>query len=443
MTNQTKWAQTLAEYYYGSNFPLKRTYWNGCSTGGRQAFDQAMNHPELYDGILAGAPAFHMMEFTTASGWPPVVVAATDPTDCNGGVVDPGPTGGCNAGVTTAMVSAYTYATARAVAACDTLGLQGLGNDVVADGVINEPRYCTFDATTLIGTSGSPMTSVMTTAQAQAINKIWDGPRNQAGQRLWAGITYGAPGSTYFSSYVNNLSMSNVYYLVEQMTTSTLGPASFDFIANVNASTVGTFWQNMTRKFSDTNSNLPGWKASWATDIVNLGTMISHAATTGSGSTGTKLLHYRGLADQLIYPFNSWVYETKFLNLYGTAATQPGGLTANGFYAFFPYPGNQHCASNTGFPNAGNMVTNDLFNALINWVENGTYPTQIVAYTGTNDTGNSTLICGYPNQTRYNSGPTTSASSYSCVPAPNANGAGEDPILAAYDQTAPLYHEAP
>ena len=35
------------------------------------------------------------------------------------------------------------------------------------------------------------MTSVMTTAQAQAINKIWDGPRNQAGPRLWAGLTYG------------------------------------------------------------------------------------------------------------------------------------------------------------------------------------------------------------------------------------------------------------
>src|ERR1700722_11896105 len=186
MTNQTKWAQTLAQYYYGSNFPLKRTYWNGCSTGGRQGFDQAINHPDLYDGILAGAPAFNMIEFPTGESWAPVAVAAIDPADCNGGTADPGPTGGCNAGVTTAMMSAYTYANAKAVTACDTLGSQGLGNDLVADGVINEPRYCTFDATTLIGTSGSPMTSAMTTAQAQAINKIWDGPRNQAGQRLWA-----------------------------------------------------------------------------------------------------------------------------------------------------------------------------------------------------------------------------------------------------------------
>lgn len=443
ITNQTKWAQTLAQYYYGSNFPLKRTYWNGCSTGGRQGFDQAMNHPDLYDGILAGAPAYHWDQFMIAENWPVSVVAAIDPTDCNGGTADPGPTTGCNAGVTTAMMSAFTYANAKAVSACDTLGSQGLGNDLVADGVVNEPRYCTFDATTLIGTFGSPMTSPMTALQAQAINAIWDGPRNQSGQRLWAGVTYGAPGSSYLGGPATAATIFSTYtyYWLEQMTTSAV---TFDIVANINASTVGTVWQQSTRKFSDTDPSLPGWQASAATDIVNLGSLISHAPTPGSGSTGTKLLHYRGLADQLIYPFNSWLYETKFLNLYGAAAVGPGGLTTNGFYSFLPFPGNGHCASNTGFPNAGNMNATDLFNALISWVENGTYPSTFTAYTGANDTGNSTLICAYPNSTRWNgSGPTTSASSYTCVPPANPNAAGEDTPLAAYDLTAPLYHEAP
>ena len=333
----------------------------------------------------------------------------------------------------------------KAVAACDTLGSQGLGNDLVADGVINEPRYCTFDATTLIGTSGSPMTSAMTTAQAQAINTIWDGPRNQAGQRLWAGVTYGAPGSSYLGGPATAATIFSTYtyYWFEQMTTSAV---TFDIVANINASTVGTVWEQSTRKFSDTDTSLPGWKASASTDIVNLGNLISHASTPtpGSNSTGTKLLHYRGLADQLIYPFNSWLYETQFLDLYGSSAVGPGGLTTNGFYVFLPFPGNGHCANNSGFPNAGNMNATDLFNALIGWVENGTYPSTFTAYTGANDTGNSTLICAYPNQTKWNgTGPTTTASSYSCVPAPNANSAGEDPILSAYDQTAPLYHEAP
>ena len=128
-----------------------------------------------------------------------------------------------------------------------------------------------------------------------------------------------------------------------------------------------------------------------------------------------------------------------------------GPASMQAYYASLYYPGNGHCGGNTAaglgggpFPNAGLINTTDLFNALINWVENGTYPSSIVAYTGANDTGNSTLICGYPNQARWNgTGPTTAASSYSCVPPPNANSEGEDPILSAFDQTAPLYHEAP
>ena len=148
--NQTKWAQTLAEYYYGSNFPLKRTYWNGCSTGGRQGFDQARiipavrRHPRWRSGVQLEPIPYR----GNLSVWR---LAGLDPADCSGGVAASRYRGGCNAGVTTALTSAVTSANAQAVSACDTLGLQGLGNDIVADGVINEPRYCTFDATTLVG----------------------------------------------------------------------------------------------------------------------------------------------------------------------------------------------------------------------------------------------------------------------------------------------------
>jgi len=260
---QTKWAQTLAEYYYGSNFPIKRTYWNGCSTGGRQGFEMAQFHPDLFDGILAGAPAINWNEIVLAQ-WSLAAVAAYDPTDCNGGTADPGPTGGCNAGVTTAMTSAFTYANVQAVAACDTLGSQGLGNDIVADGVINEPRYCTFDATTLIGTSGSPMTSPMTTAQAQAINKIWDGPRNQAGTRLGGGPTPGTSNSAYLlGAFSSSLIATYTYnWLVQN--------PNYDITANITTSNIGTWEQQSTIKFNDTNPNLPGYVVTAATDLVSL-----------------------------------------------------------------------------------------------------------------------------------------------------------------------------
>ena len=83
-TNQTKWGQTLAQYYYGSNFPIKRTYWNGCSTGGRQAFEQAMFHPDLYDGLLGGAPGINYDRLFPAGIYLQLAIADIDPVDCPG-----------------------------------------------------------------------------------------------------------------------------------------------------------------------------------------------------------------------------------------------------------------------------------------------------------------------------------------------------------------------
>ena len=444
-TNQTKWGQTLAEYYYGSNYPIKRTYWNGCSTGGRQAFEQAIHHPELYDGLLGGAPGINYDRLFLAGIYLQLAIADIDPVDCPGGPLGAAGTAeGCNNGVSTVFQSAFTYANAQAVAACDTLGSQGLGNDIVADGVINEPRYCTFDATTLIGTSGSPMTSPMTTAQAQATNMIWNGAHNQAGELLFGGLTKGTINLSccLFPSSTSNEIPNAIKYWFQQN-------PNFDVFGTITTSNIGTYYQAGAIKFNDTNPNLPGFAVAMGVDQM-LGNLAStqHAGgitgTIHNGQTGTKLLHYRGLSDPYVVPFSSWNYTTRLFELYGAPATQA-------FYASLYFPGNGHCGGNTSaglgggnFPNAGLLNTVDLFNALINWVENGTYPSSMVAYTLATDKGNSTLICNYPNQPLYNgTGPTTSASSYSCVPPPNAGPSGEDPILAAYDQTAPLYHEAP
>src|SRR5206468_10137838 len=86
------------------------------------------------------------------------------------------------AGVSQAKSNA---ANAAAVAACD-------GNDGVVDGLISEPRRCAFDATALICTGGPGDPATCLTAQeAQVINRIWDGPREPGGDRLWGGLTRG------------------------------------------------------------------------------------------------------------------------------------------------------------------------------------------------------------------------------------------------------------
>jgi len=48
-------AKAVIEAFYGAGPRL--SYWNGCSTGGRQGLKEAQMFPNDYDGIIAGAPA--------------------------------------------------------------------------------------------------------------------------------------------------------------------------------------------------------------------------------------------------------------------------------------------------------------------------------------------------------------------------------------------------
>ena len=399
---QTVWLKRLAQAYYART--PERSYWFGCSTGGRQGMEMAQSHPELFDGILAGAPAYNWNRFSIAELWPPIVVADVDPADCASGT-----SGSCSNGVSTAFQNAYTAANAAAVGACDA-------NDGVTDGVVNEPRRCSFDAKALVGKTPPPMTTPMTLAQAQAINMIWDGPRNLRGERLWGGITKGTPSiANLIGPFNNSLITSYVYYWMMQ-------EPNFDIIGNINTKNFADYFQLSDIKFADTDTNQKGSVVPAATDLIDLDNLIDR---------GTKLIHYRGLDDPVIVPFGSWNYDSRLFKKYGVRRTRE-------FYRSFYYPGNGHCLGNSGFPNAGLINSGDLLNALIAWVENGKAPESIVAYTGPGDTGNSTLICTNPNQTVYNGGPKTTSSSYSCT-----RHSDEPEDLEVYDQTARQYHEAP
>ena len=48
-------AKALSAAYYDK--PVRYSYFEGCSNGGRQAMMMAQNYPELFDGIVSGAPS--------------------------------------------------------------------------------------------------------------------------------------------------------------------------------------------------------------------------------------------------------------------------------------------------------------------------------------------------------------------------------------------------
>jgi len=61
-------AKTLIAAYYGAS--PRYSYWNGCSTGGRQALMEAQRYPHDYNGIAAGAPANYWTHLMFACLWP-------------------------------------------------------------------------------------------------------------------------------------------------------------------------------------------------------------------------------------------------------------------------------------------------------------------------------------------------------------------------------------
>src|SRR5215475_10423788 len=121
-------AKSLIHAYYGR--AQRYSYWNGCSTGGRQGWMEAQRHPDDYDGILAGAPAFNWDRFIPAELWPQLAQLLD-----NGGPVSP------------TKLSAVNVA---AIKACDSA-------DGAADGVIADPRACHFNPESLVcGLAGAP-----------------------------------------------------------------------------------------------------------------------------------------------------------------------------------------------------------------------------------------------------------------------------------------------
>ena len=109
-------AKAVIEAYYGNGPRL--SYWNGCSTGGRQGLKEAQRYPSDYDGILDGAPANYMTHLATHSLW---VAHAT--------LKDPA-----------SYIPKEKFAALHkaVIDACD-------GLDAVKDGVLENPRQCKVD----------------------------------------------------------------------------------------------------------------------------------------------------------------------------------------------------------------------------------------------------------------------------------------------------------
>lgn len=155
-------AKEAMDLFYGRRPEL--SFWNSCSTGGRQGLMSAYRYPDDYDVISAMAPANPMTDLMAQTMW----------------------AGWQSNRVPQAKLSAPKVATLHraVVAKCDML-------DGVADGIVGRPDACTFDPAEIQCTSGDN-DSCLNPEQVKSVRALYAGLPDQNGGQLLPGFPHGS-----------------------------------------------------------------------------------------------------------------------------------------------------------------------------------------------------------------------------------------------------------
>jgi len=150
----------IAAFYGGSP---KYSYWNGCSTGGRQALVEVTRFPNDFDGVVAGAPANPHIHLHAAG-----VERSLELMKNPQGVLSQ------------AKVETLHKAV---LAACDAL-------DGVKDGLIGDPHKCRFDPASLL-CKGADSDACLTAAQVETVKIVFADVKTTKGEIVWTGYEPG------------------------------------------------------------------------------------------------------------------------------------------------------------------------------------------------------------------------------------------------------------
>ena len=342
-------AKQIAKTYYSRD--AQQAYFMGCSTGGHQALTEARRYPEDYNGIVAGDPANNRVRLHMNGYWA-FEVTHDDPASY----------------IPPAKLPMINRA---ALNACDTI-------DGLADGIIDDPRKCTFDPASLRCT-GSDAADCLTAPQVDGMRKIYQGPKNpRTGELIFPGM--------YVGSEINPLGLDRT--LANAPGSGRPRPAP--------GLALWTNWQG------------PGydWDKDASMVINELSPLLDDADPDLSAfrKRGGKLLLYTGWADPLIPAADT-------LHYYEGMQKKMGGAQATADFArLFMVPGMGHCAG-------GNAPTRfDALAALEPWVEQQVAPdTMIAAQIVQGATRRTRPLCVYPQVAKWNgTGSPDEAASFSC-----------------------------
>jgi feruloyl esterase len=284
--------KAILQAFYGRG--PKLSYWNGCSTGGRQGLKEAQAYPNDFDGIIAGDPTNPRPLIATWELW---VAQAT--------LKDP---------ASFIPASKFPMIHKAVLDACDA-------TDGLKDGLIDDPTRCHFDPKVLECKDADGPTC-LTTPQVEAARKIITPLKNpRTGKEITPPLALGTELGWKL------LAIEPAASAIEQ----------YRYVAFKNPD-----WDWKTLNFdSDVDRAMETDKGILTATDPNLKPFFGH---------GGKLLMYHGWSDQRVPPLLTINYYNKVVDTLGGEDKTKDSLR------LFMVPGMAHCGGGEG-PNTFDTVT--------------------------------------------------------------------------------------
>lgn len=388
----TPMAKTVIQQVYGKG--PDRSYFAGCSNGGRHAMVAATRYANDYDGILVGAPGYRLPLAAVASIAGAQVYASVPNTD--------------KKDLKTAFTLAERTTVSKAILAkCDAL-------DGIKDGMIQDFKSCqtAFSIQTDVATCKADRDGTcLTQPQKDAVDTIYKGVTTSDGTRFYSSFPYDAG--------INDKDhMMWEYSAPLQRDSGAVAmifntpPVDLKDYSIRNFNGADFVWQsNIDDLVAGVNAVSGGYKESAMSFMApptpeNMSTLRDN---------GGKIMVYHGVSDGIfsVQDTESWY----------NALNSANGGHADDFAQFYPVPGMGHCR--------GGQATDqfDMLMPLVAWVEKGQKPEQVIATArgegnpgGVNDelpaswSANRTRpLCPYPSVATYDGkGDIESAKSFAC-----------------------------
>ncbi|MFL9993175.1 tannase/feruloyl esterase family alpha/beta hydrolase [Paraburkholderia sediminicola] len=386
----TPMAKQVIKLAYGKG--PDRSYFDGCSNGGRHALVAAARSSAEYDGIIAGDPGFHLPKAAIGEMWSAQQLAKVATATTPNGLPD----------ITTGFTAAERQMVAsKILAKCDAL-------DGASDGMIQDIKACqaNFSLATDVPTCTNNVRdgTCLTSAQKDAIGNVFSGAHNSAGTALYSSFPYDAGLGPGWSAWkqANSISLDPA---AAAFTFTTL-PQSASVLRQLSAYALNFSMDTDAPKIFATSGvySESAWSFMTPPDETNLSALKQR---------GAKLMVYHGTSDPV---FSS----NDTTDWYQRLMTANGGDASN-FARLYTIAGMNHCS---GGPSTDQF---DMLTPMIAWVEHGKAPDSVVATArdaanvvpntdvpAAWGVGRTRPLCAYPKVARYQGGDVNAASSFAC-----------------------------